>query len=106
MIEETPDDPFVEDEEEAAAAEAGHIGGDRPDYDVDDDRRGEAWRAVEEAGEGDDDGFELAEHDLVEEASHGDGGYDPEVDAFTPEEDSDESTAEYGEADEAEPEDL
>jgi hypothetical protein len=106
MSEETPDESFVEEEEEAAAAEAAGIGGRRPDYDVDDDRRGEEWRPLEEAGEGDDDGFELAEHDLIEEASHGDEGRDPEVDAFTPEAESDEATVEYGESDEVEPEDL
>jgi hypothetical protein len=106
MTEETPDESFVEEEEDAAGAEAAGIGGRRPDYDVDDDRRGEEWRAVEEAGEGDEEGFELAEHDLIEEASHGDEGRDPEVDAFTPERESDEATAEYGEADEVEPEDL
>ena len=106
MTEETPDESYVEEEEEAAGAEAAGIGGRRPDYDVDDDRRGEEWRAVEEAGEGDEEGFELAEHDLIEDASHGDGAGDPEADAFTPEVDSDESTAVYGEADEEEPEDL
>lgn len=101
MIEETPDERFVEEEEEAAAAEAGHIGGDKPDYGTD-----EAHRAAAESGEGESEGFELAERDLIEEASHGDGRRSPEADAFTPERDSDESTAEYGEADEEEEPDL
>ena len=35
-------------------------------------RRREEWRAVEEAGGGVSEGFELAEDDLVEHASHGD----------------------------------
>ena len=79
------DDPRVSEEEDAAAAEAAGIGGRRPDYDVDDDRRDERWRPLEEAGEGEAEGFELAEHDLIEEASHGDERRDPEVDAFDPE---------------------
>jgi hypothetical protein len=97
------DEGFVHDEEEAAAAEAGAIGGPKPDYDVDDDERGERWRALEEAGQGDEDGWELAEHDLIEEASHGDERRSPEADAFTPERESDESTAVYGEPDEIDP---
>jgi hypothetical protein len=97
------DDRIAEDEAEAAAAEAGAIGGRRPDYDVDDDRRGESWRPLEEAGQGDAEGFELAEHDLVEEASHGEEGRSPEADAFTPEVESDEAGAVYGEPDEVDP---
>ena len=97
------DDPLVEEEAEAAGSEAAGIGGRRPDYDVDDDHEGdEAYRPLEESGEGESEGFELAEHDLVEEASHGDGGYSPEADAFDPEVESDESTAVYGEPDEEE----
>jgi hypothetical protein len=101
MREETPDEGFVEEEEEAAAVEAGHIGGDRPDYGTD-----ESHRALEESGEGESEGFELAEQDLIEEASHGDEKRSPEADAFTPERESDESTAEYGEPDEEEEPDL
>lgn len=106
MTEERPeDDRLVSDEERAAAAEAAGIGGRRPDYDVDDDSD-EAQRPLEEAGEGESEGFELAEHDLIEEASHGDAGRSPEVDAFTPELESDEADAVYGEADEEEEPDL
>jgi len=103
--EDTPaaDDTFVSDEERAAAAEAARIGGSRPDYDVDDDRKGERWRALEEAGEGEAEGFELAEHDLIEEAEHGDERRSPELDAFDPEVESDEATAVYGEPDEVDP---
>jgi hypothetical protein len=97
------DDRFVEEEADEAGAEAAAIGGRRPDYDVDDEHSGdEAWRPLEEAGEGESEGFELAEHDLIEEASHGDEGRSPEADAFTPEVESDESGAAYGEADEEE----
>jgi hypothetical protein len=74
-----PEDPLLRREEEAAAAEAGSIGGPVPDYEGD-----EAHRPLEESGEGEAEGFEQAERDLIETASHGDGGYDPEVDDFTP----------------------
>jgi hypothetical protein len=105
MTDERPeDDPLVSDEERAAAAEAAGIGGRRPDYDVDDDSD-EANRPLEEAGEGESEGFELAEHDLVEEASHGEEGRSPEVDAFEAEVESDEADSVYGEADEVEPPD-
>ena len=97
------DDPLVSDEESAAAAEAASIGGKRPDYDVDDDRRGERWRPLEEAGEGEAEGFELAEHDLVEEASHGDERRSPEADAFEPEVAADEANVVYGEPDQVDP---
>ena len=54
---------------------------------------------VYEAGGGEQDGWEQVEHDLVENATHGDGGGDPLRDAFTPELESDRSTAVYGESD-------
>ncbi|MEA2401289.1 MAG: hypothetical protein QOK00_1692 [Thermoleophilaceae bacterium] len=97
------DDPLVVDEAAAAAAEAAAIGGPRPDYDVDDEHRDESWRPLEEAGGGEAEGFELAERDLIEEASHGDERRSPEVDAFTPEVESDEATAVYAEPDEVDP---
>jgi hypothetical protein len=93
----TPEDPLLRREETAAASEAGSIGGPRPEYEGD-----EADRALEEGGEGEAEGFELAERDLEETASHGDGGYSPEADEFTPEEESDRSGAVYGEPDEVE----
>jgi hypothetical protein len=96
-------DPLVSEEEAAAAAEAARIGGPRPDYRVDDDHNDESWRPLEEAGEGEAEGFELAEHDLVEEASHGEEARSPELDAFTPELESDEADSIYGEPDEVDP---
>jgi hypothetical protein len=98
------DDSFAGDEAEEAAAEAGAIGGRRPDYDVDDDGRDdESRRPLEEAGEGEAEGFELAERDLIEEASHGEEGRSPEADAFAGEVESDEAGAVYGEPDEVDP---
>jgi hypothetical protein len=97
MTEETPDDPLVDEEAEAAAAEAAGIGGAKPDYYTD-----ESHRALEESGEGEAEGFELAEEDLIEEASHGDEKRSPEVDAFTPELESDVADSVYGEADDVE----
>jgi hypothetical protein len=98
---EPDDEDVLEREEDAAAAEAGSIGGRRPDYDVD-----EAHRALEEAGEGEEEGFEEAERELIEAASHGDNRVDPEDDEFPPEEDALDATPEYGEPDEEEPPDL
>lgn len=59
------DDPLVAEQEELAAAEAARIGGqvDQPD---------DADRPVREAGGGEAEGFEQAEDDLIEHASHGD----------------------------------
>lgn len=45
------------------------------------------WEPVEEAGGGEAEGFEQAERDLVEQASHGDPAPDPAADAPEPEPD-------------------
>ena len=79
--EEEPD--LATREEWAAAAEAAAIGGRHPDL-GDDDEIDEAKRPVYEAGGGEQEGFELAEHDLVRNATHDDGTGYPERDAFTP----------------------
>jgi hypothetical protein len=92
------DDELARREAEAAAAEAAAIGGKAPDYHTD-----EAHRPLEEAGEGEAEGFEDAEEALIEAASHGDNLYNPAEDAFTPEERSDEAGAVYGEPDEVDP---
>jgi hypothetical protein len=92
---EPDDEDVLRREEEAAAAAAGAIGGRRPDYDAD-----EATRPLEEAGEGEAEGFEDAERELIEAASHGESRVDPEDDAFAPEEDALDATPEYGEPDE------
>ena len=66
-------------------------------------RRAEERRPLEESGEGEAEGFEQAEAELIEQAEHGENRWDPEVDAFEPEKESDLSTAEYGEPDEVDP---
>jgi hypothetical protein len=96
-------------EEWAAAAEAAAIGGPVPGLGggvLDDEGLDEAMRPVYEAGGGEQEGFELAEHDLVRNATHDDGTGYPERDGFTAERESDLTGAEYGEADEAEPPDV
>src|SRR5215207_4763935 len=107
------DDDVVREEEEAAAAEAREIGG-RPEespLDADPDRfdgeRGEAFRAVEEAGGGEAEGFEQAEALLIEHATEWQQS-SPLVDAEETDEDERafETRDNYGEADDAEPEDL
>jgi hypothetical protein len=105
MIEErsSEEDPLVDEEEAAAGVEAGSIGGGRPDYELDDEAEDESRRPLEEAGEGEAEGFELAEHDLIEEASHGEEGRSPELDAFAGEVESDEAGVVYGEPDEVDP---
>ena len=89
------DDPLVAEEEAAAAAEAGAIGGPHL-HDADDP----AFEAAYEAGGGESEGFETAERELEENATHGNGRGDPIRDAITPELESDEQTAVDGEADE------
>lgn len=89
------DDVLLAREEAAAAAEAARIGGSVPA-----DAQDPAMEPVYQAGGGEQDGWEAAEADLVENASHGGGGANPLRDALTPELESDRSTAAYGEADE------
>ncbi|HZN90003.1 MAG TPA: hypothetical protein VFB44_13580 [Thermoleophilaceae bacterium] len=89
---------FERHEEDAAAEEAAEIGGPGPEYEGADDER-----AVEEGGGGESEGFEQAEEGLVEAAQHGEHRHMPTEDEFPPEEASDQSTAEYGEADQVDP---
>ena len=95
-----PDDPAVRREEEAAAAESAEIGGPGPPAEGD-----EESRPLEEAGQGEAEGFEQSERELAEHASHGENRHSPRRDAFTPEAESDESTARHGEPDEVDPTD-
>jgi hypothetical protein len=82
-------DPIAEEEAEAAAAEAARIGGPLPDDGVD-----PAQRPLIEGGEGEAEGFELAEEELIDNASHGDQKRFPNRDAPPPEEPSETSYAE------------
>ena len=65
---------FEHEQEDAAAAEAGAIGGrtssEPPGTDA--DQLDPAQAPLSEAGEGEAEGFELAEEELIEHASHGD----------------------------------
>jgi len=92
-------DPIAEEEADAAAAEAAEIGGPTPD----DPAVDPAERPLVEAGEGEAEGFELAEAELVDNAEHGDEKRFPNRDAGRPEEPTD--TA-FGEADEEIPRDA
>jgi len=66
------------------------------------ERRREARRAVEEAGGGESEGFELAEQELIEHASHGDEHSTTPIlrDAEGTSEDEEAVELLYGEADE------
>lgn len=93
MSESNPErDPIAEEEADAAAAEAARIGGPPPDDSVEDP----AQRPVVEGGEGEAEGFELAEEELIDNAEHGDQKRFPDSDAGAPEEPTE---ATYGEAD-------
>jgi hypothetical protein len=91
---------IVRRETEAARAEARAIGGEGTDPEGEQDP---ADLPLVEAGEGEAEGFDLAEHDLIENASHGDGHADPLEDAITPEVESDRAGTRYGEPDEVDP---
>ena len=66
-------------------------------------RHEEELRPLREAGQGEAEGFEESEAELIEHASHGDSGPDPSHLAGLPEERTD---AEYGEADHEESSEL
>ncbi len=94
---ERDEETLAKEEAEAAANEAGDIGGE-----VAKDSDDPAEQPLIEAGEGEAEGFELAERDLEDIASHGDQHRFPDNVPSPPEEQTD---AAYGEADEAIPED-
>jgi hypothetical protein len=98
---ETPQDPLERQEEDAAAAEAGSIGGRRPEYeDEEGDPVDEEERPLIEGGEGVEEGFETAESDLREAATHGENRYDPSSHDFGDEESAGDADAVSGEPDE------
>ena len=97
----TPEDPLLRREEAAAAAEARNIGGPTPDYEDEEDRpASEAYRPLAESGEGVEEGFEIAEDDLEEAASHEENRYSPEGQDFGDEESAGDADAVPGEPDE------
>lgn len=81
-------------QEEAAAAEAGAIGGHTPTEGLP-----ESERPLAEAGEGEAEGFELSEELLIESASHGDPAGHPLGDRMPVEDAESEDLTIYGEAD-------
>jgi hypothetical protein len=97
----TPEDRLLRREEAAAADEAAKIGGAPPRYENEEDLRvSEAERPLIESGEGVEEGFEIAEDDLEETASHGENRYDPEIHDFGDEESAGDGDAVSGEPDE------
>ena len=93
--EETPEEKLIEQEEDAAAAEAARIGGRSGMEGMD-----EAERASAEHGGGESEGFEESEKLLEEQATHGDPAVHPLADTASPEAEPDPGV--YGEADEIE----
>jgi hypothetical protein len=91
---------FEHEQEEAAAAEAAAIGGkityDPPDGE---DKVDPSEAPLIEAGEGESEGFELAEQELEEHASHGDMHAARRVLEDAPAEEEEPVAAESGEAD-------
>lgn len=93
-MEPAPEDAAVTEAEEEAAAEAAAIGGVTGEEGIPDEER-----PLAEAGEGVAEGFEQAEQELIEAASHGDPAGSPLTDRGEPEDARSEGLAEYGEAD-------
>jgi hypothetical protein len=94
MYESDPRLDWEQHEIEAAASEAAAIGGRAGDESLD-----PALRPLIEAGEGEAEGFELAEADLIEAAETGDGWADPALNAFTTEAEERTGVGQFGEAD-------
>jgi hypothetical protein len=93
------DEQLAAQEADRAAAEAGAIGGrvsSEPEAVSGDDQ---AQRPLTEAGQGEAEGFEQAEQELIEHASHGDQHAARQAIEDAPIEDDDLRSAEGGEAD-------
>lgn len=103
-----PESHFERVQEDEAAAEAARIGGrtgdDPPPTDAAD--RDPAMEPVTEAGGGEAEGFEEAERELIEHASHGDQHAARRVIEDAPHESDDARAASGGEPDEEEQPDL
>ena len=85
------------EQEEAAAAQAAGIGGSPTSEDA--GSVDEAQRPLDEAGQGESEGFELAERELIEHASHGDQHAARRAADDAPSTSDDERAAPGGEAD-------
>jgi hypothetical protein len=93
---------FEHEQEDAAGAEAAAIGG-RPSSEppgVEGDEIDPAQAPLIEAGEGESEGFELAEEELIEHASHGDQHAARRIIEDAPREVDDPRAAQGGAADE------
>jgi hypothetical protein len=93
----TPDS--AREQEQAAAAEAAAIGGRVSSEPPGQDEPDEAMRPVVEAGGGEAEGFEEAERELVEHASHGDQHAARRAIEDAPEESDDARAAQAGDPD-------
>jgi hypothetical protein len=96
--------PDLDDDVPEGDGEADFEHGSDPGYELE-QRHREEFRAVEEAGGGESEGFELAEEELIEHTSHGDEHSSARItrDAAAETEQDD---ASYGEADGAHPADA
>lgn len=92
-LDEQGPDSFPSTAEEAGESEGDHL----RDLQA---RRREALRSVEEAGGGEQEGFELAEEELIEHASHGDQHSTFPIFRDAEDENEDYDADVYGEADE------
>ena len=95
-------DPLADEEAEAAAAEAGAIGG-RATRDLEEDLpHNPALDPVYEAGGGESEGWEMAEEELIEHSEQGPNRPEAQVHVREEEgfEESEPQTGVYGEADE------
>ena len=94
------DEDYVAEQERAAAEEAVAAGGGPPSPEAE-----EAERALAEAGQGESEGFELAEEELIQNASHEELGAPDPMD-LAGELEATEIDAEFSEADTEESEDA
>ena len=92
-----PEASSEREQEEAAAAEAARIGGSPTSEGA--DSVDEAQRPLQEAGQGESEGFEQAERELIEHASHGDQHAARRAAEDAPSTSDDERAAQGGEAD-------
>jgi hypothetical protein len=95
-----PSPDRAREEAEAAAAEAGAIGGRASAEPPTQEESDEATRPLAEGGGGEAEGFEQAERDLVEHASHGDQHAARQAIEDAPDTSDDARAAAGGEADE------